>query len=269
MQLSIMGCGWLGQPLAQQLLQDGHDVVATCRSEDKKNQLEQLGLNTHIFNLGDSLRSKEMLDVLQTDVLILNIPPGGKHIQADFFTQQMCALVKEAKSLGTKRLLFISTTAVYGEVQGEITERSPCQPTTLSAQAHLKIEHRIKETFGDDASILRLAGLVGQQRHPASYLAAKVDLQNALQKVNLVHQHDVIAAIKQIIQLDHFGHVLHLSAHDHPTREAYYRWACAQLNLTLPRFIHTADDKTGKQINAQWTCEQLELQLKYPSPYDM
>lgn len=269
MQISIMGCGWLGQPLARQLSRDGHNIAATCRSETKQKQLQQLGFTAHLFNLGDRLNSETILAVLQADWLILNIPPDSKQVQPEFFTEQMSVLIQQAKSHGTKRLLFISTTAVYGEAQGEINEQSPCIPTTLSAQAHLKIEQQVLECFGQKACILRLSGLVGPNRHPAKHLAAKTNLNNARQAVNLIHQQDIIAAIKLIIQHPHFGHILHLSAHEHPTRENYYQWACNKLNLVPPTFIHSENGSPGKLINAQWTCNTLGLDLKYSSPYDM
>ncbi|KXI29546.1 SDR family oxidoreductase [Paraglaciecola hydrolytica] len=269
MQISIVGCGWLGQPLAQQLLKSGHNIVATCRSKAKLQQLQQLGLLVQQFNLGDELNKETMQAVLQSDLLILNVPPGGKHIQADFFIEHMCNLVKQAKFKGTQNLFFISTTAVYGEAQGEIIEQSVCQPTTLSGQAHLQIEQCVLDVFKHNACILRLAGLVGQERHPAKHLAAKTDLANPLQRVNLVHQQDVIEAIKLIMQGQHFGHILHLCANDHPSRQTYYQWACSKLNLVEPTFLPSEEDKTGKQINAQWTCNKLGLELKYPSPYDM
>jgi nucleoside-diphosphate-sugar epimerase len=269
MQISIMGCGWLGQPLARQLLRDGHNIVATCRADAKQKQLQQLGFSTQLYNLGDSVNTDAIKSVLQCDLLILNIPPGGKQIQPTFFTKQMCDLVKQAKMVGTKRLLFISTTAVYGEAQGEMHEQSPCTPTTQSAQAHLKIEQQVLASFAHDACILRLAGLVGHDRHPAKHLAAKTNLNNALQPVNLIHQQDVIAAIKLIIEFEHFGHIFHLSAHEHPSREDYYQWACNKLGLLPPTFIDSEEDSPGKKINAKWTCDTLRLDLSYPSPYDM
>jgi len=269
MKIAIVACGWLGQPLAQQLLKEGHSVVATCRSAAKQQELKQQGLTAQLFNLGDNLHSATMQEVLQADLLILNIPPGGKLIQAEFFTHHMCALVQAAKSHGTQRLLFISTTSVYGEVQGEVFEHLLCQPTTLSAKAHLTIEQSVRDIFCDDASILRLAGLVGSERHPAKYLAAKSAVSQGAQGVNLVHQFDVIAAIKRIIELEQFGHIFHLSAHEHPSRQDYYSWACTQLGLQAPEFSVEVNPSQGKLINAQWTCQQLGLQLKYPSPYDM
>lgn len=269
MQISIVGCGWLGQPLAMSLLNEGHTILATSRSELKQQQLNQLGISTKIYQLGDSLSSETMSSVLQSELLILNIPPGGRKIKADFYTDQMTKLIEQAKLTSVKKLLFISTTAVYGELEGEINEQTAVAPLTPSAIAHVTLEQRALAIFGDNACILRLAGLVGHNRHPAHYLAGKTDLDNPLQRVNLVHQSDVITAIKAIIKQPKFTQILHLSAYEHPTRVDYYTNTCKKLGLIPPLFDHTSSSKDGKVINAYWTCKQLNIELAYPNPFDM
>ena len=57
MQISIVGCGWLGLPLAINLQESGHNIIATCRSQQKADKLTQLGLNAECFELGDELWS--------------------------------------------------------------------------------------------------------------------------------------------------------------------------------------------------------------------
>lgn len=269
MKISILACGWLGQPLALQLQNAGHEVMATCRSAAKQQALQECGIRTELYSLGDDLLGHALRSVLQSEVLILNIPPGGRQIQADFYRQQMCNLVAQAKQSGTQRLLFISTTGVYGEVDGDVSEQTQCLGTTPSALAHQQIEQQVQDVFANDAAILRLAGLVGQQRHPARFLAGRTALSEPLHVVNLIHQYDVIQAIQAIISLPQLGQIFHLAAHEHPTREAYYQWACEKLALPAPSFEHQPSDGNGKHINARWTCDTLGLTLRYASPYDM
>lgn len=269
LKIAIIGCGWLGQPLALALQHSGHQIVATCRSSSRQQELAQIGIQAHRFELGHHLDSDQIRRSLQSDLLILNIPPGGRHIQADVYTQNMIDLVCHAKVEGLQNIVFISTTAVYGEQGGEITESTTPEPVTPSAIAHIAIEEIIKQQFGQKACILRLAGLVGQQRHPARYLSGKTAVTLGQQPVNLVHQADVIKAIKAIIKLNKFGHTYHLCANEHPSRQDYYTWACEKLGLPMVAFSAKDSDPQGKLINAKWTCQQLDLDLQYPSPYNM
>ena len=269
MHIAIVACGWLGTPLAKALQTSGHKVVATCRSEDKQHMLRQQGIDVRLFSLGEAPDQSALKQICAAELLILNIPPGGRHIQPQWFRQHMTQLIDYAKQQGVRQCIFISTTAVYGEQEGEVTEHSSLQPLTESGRAHVALEQVVRERFAAQACILRLAGLVGEQRHPARHLAGKTALQGAEQAVNLIHQQDVIAAIQAIIDRQAFGQTFHLASHQHPSRMDYYQWACRQMQLPEPQFVPAEAQPSSKQINAQWTCQQLALQLRYPSPYDM
>lgn len=270
MQISILGCGWLGLPLAKKLILSGHNIVATRRSEESAAALSQSGITGLSYALGDNLAKPYFSPIFQSELLILNIPPGRKTFSPDIFTAQMMDLIQQAKERGVAKVLFISTSAVYGENSRVVYEYSEPDPNSHSAKAHLKIEQFCQQLYADKACILRLSGLVGPGRHPINSLAGKTDLANGQRQVNLIHQEDVIQAILNIIDNKVFGHTLHLSCLAHPSRKDYYQWAAGQLDLPAPEFLplHDALD-TGKQINAELTLDKLALSLRYPNPRDM
>ncbi|MFT7216760.1 MAG: nucleoside-diphosphate-sugar epimerase [Paraglaciecola sp.] len=268
MKISICGCGWLGQPLAQHLKHSGHSIVATRRSEKGLQALDELGYKGIIYNLGEPLNSSAVQPLFSCDLLILNIPPGRKSINPESFVMQMKDLVAQANSCGIKNIIFISTTSVYGKQTVQVTEQTNVQPNTDSGLAHILIEQSVFEYFEKRGTVIRLAGLVGSGRHPAKFLAGRVDLKNGEQGVNLIHQQDVIRAIAQIIEKKIWGVTLHLAANEHPSREEYYRWAAVKLALPEPQFAPSGP-LTGKFIDASWTLQKLGLKLLYPSPFDM
>ena len=51
--VSILGCGWLGKPLALSFLEDGFNVKGSTTSEEKVDELEALGIETHLVNIAD------------------------------------------------------------------------------------------------------------------------------------------------------------------------------------------------------------------------
>ena len=268
MHISIAGLGWLGLPLATHLQGKGQHIVGTCRDGDKAASLLARGIAALPFRLSDRLDTNILAPLFQSQLLILNIPPG-KHSANQDYQSRMQQLIAFAKAQGVEKILFISSTAVYGDTAGIVTENSATQANTASAQAHVAIEQTVIDTFGTGGGILRLAGLVGGERNPARHLAGRSALANPRQKVNLLHRDDVISAIDAIIGQDKFGAVMHLSAHDHPSRKEYYQWAARQLGLAEPGFLTDETHNTGKQIDSHWTCQQLGLSLKYPSPFDM
>ncbi|ABG42558.1 dTDP-4-dehydrorhamnose reductase [Paraglaciecola sp. T6c] len=282
MKITIFGGGWLGQPLAVALSKNSAnanetapEVQVTCRSEASMATIRAQGLQARQFILGGSLQDKAAgSPLLHSDIVVINIPPGRRNLAnnpqaSEQFVSDMSALIRQTCIEQSAKLIFISTSAVYGDVEGEITENSQLNPSTESARAHCAIEQFIQQNIPQAATILRLAGLVGPKRHPAKFLAGKLDLSGASQVVNLVHQQDVIHAIEHIINREIWGEILHLSAQAHPTRKEYYSWASKQLALTPPVFSEEQKACSGKRLNPEYTLRKLDMQLNYPSPYDM
>ncbi|TRY32826.1 SDR family oxidoreductase [Aliiglaciecola sp. M165] len=269
MNITIIGGGWLGQPLAKRLIEAGHDVVATKRSVDGVNALQAQGIESQCYQLGDDLASPEVVSLLSSDVLIINIPPGRKSYEPFVFINNMQALVSEAQMCGTSHVIFVSTTAVYGNQSRTVYEYSETDAATTSAKAHVEIEKHLRKVFSDQACILRLAGLVSEDRHPARSLSGRQNIENGQQVVNLVHRKDVINAIQAICENEIYGHTLHLCAIEHPTRANYYSDAAEKMGLPLPSFRPTTSEEAGKSINCEFTLKTLGLNLEFSSPYDM
>ena len=269
MQISVVGCGWLGLPLAINLQESGHNIVATCRSQQKADKLTQLGFDAECFELGDKLGHSRLDKLFNSKVLVLNVPVGRKSPNTEHFVQHMQALLNFAANSQIQNLIFISTTSVYGDISGTVTEKSPTHPQTQSGQINLSVEALVKENFAGSSTIIRAAGLVGKDRHPANYLAGKIGLLNPDNIVNLVHQDDVVCAIKTVIERNIWGQTLHLSSIEHPTRVQYYNWAADNLGLSAPTFTQGTGVALGKKIDASKSLHILGLSLKYPSPFDM
>ena len=269
MQIAVVGCGWLGLPLALSLQASGHHILATCRSDKKAYELSKLGFDSEQFELGDELKQDRLAKLFAAKVLVLNIPVGRKNSTTEHFAKHMQALLQHAANSQIQNVIFISTTSVYGDNDAIVTEHSPTHAKTPSGQINLAVEALVRENFADRSSIIRPAGLVGKDRHPANYLAGKVGLLNPDNVVNLVHQDDVVCAIKTVIETNLWGQTLHLSALEHPTRSQYYTWAAEKLSLNPPNFIKGTGVALGKKIDATRSLQVLGLSLKYPSPFDM
>lgn len=265
-KVSICGCGWLGLPLAAHLVSLGYEVWGSRRSLNDAQPLEDKGIRAIELTLPAGLRGNEQLEAfLATDVMVVNIPPGRHSGAAAQFRSNVEELLKSAKLAGCKRVVFVSTTAVYGAVQGQVTEVVQPEPETESAQAHAWLEQYLQDNWQDDAVVLRLGGLIGPDRHPVRYLAGRKGIESGHAKVNLIHLDDCIQAISQIIGHWPAEHVLHLAAPSHPTRVEYYTKMAELAALPFPEFV-TGEDKVddSKWIDASATCRLLGLDLRYP-----
>ncbi|MBT0585875.1 NAD(P)H-binding protein [Alteromonas oceanisediminis] len=270
-KMALIGCGWLGQAVAQRLIEKHIAVVGTTRSAQRANTLREQGIEPVILDVA-ALSAANTQALADSPCWMINIPPGRRRIDASVFTEQLCRLIDVAQAQDIQQIIFISTTSVYGESPytevSEIKENAPTYPETGSAHAHVAIEQYLRETLPGRHCVLRLAGLVDDQRHPVTSLSGRSQISAPQKPVNLVHKVDVVNAVLAIQQKCIVDDVLHLSATDHPPRKAYYQWAADEKGLQRPDFIK--DDKPiGKVIDPQYTLQKLGLTLAYASPYDM
>ena len=68
--ISILGCGWLGKPLATSFLEDGFHVKGSTTSEEKIEVLEALGIETYLVDISEY---EEFDSFLNSDILIIAI----------------------------------------------------------------------------------------------------------------------------------------------------------------------------------------------------
>jgi nucleoside-diphosphate-sugar epimerase len=281
----LCGCGWLGQPLGLKLTQVPINVYGTTTRSEQLPILQKQGIDPIEFvldktDVANTVYPASLLTAFtHTDVLVVNIPPGRRHLHAPPFIDGIKQLIQQAINGNSNiNIVFVSTTSVFGDITGNVDGDTPVTPVTASGKAHAAIEQWCLHEFPKHACVVRLAGLIDDQRHPVTALVKRPSLANGEQRVNLVHKDDVISALVQILTTD-FQHVagrtLHLCAPDHPTRQDYYQAAADAKGLGHLSFSSDkAQDKheftaEGKIVLAQKTQQLLGFEYQYPSPYDM
>ena len=109
-------------------------------------------------------------------------------------------------------------------------------------------------------TILRLAGLIGPNRHPITQLQGRTGLKNPECPVNIVHQTDVISIIVHLIDSQKFGNVFNVVHPEHPDRKSYYTAIARKNELVPPKFEDTTAIK--RIINGQKIEEFCNFQFK-------
>lgn len=255
--VAIIGCGWLGLPLAEQLLSRGLKVYGTTTSPEKVPILMSKGIQASVLNVdskpNDSGKSPAENHVPVADVYVINIPPSG----ISEYTSAISALAKSIPD-SARQVIFCSTTSVYPDVESVTNETLVPPDYKLLPNDKNEARHGTKRSellaaeHGfwklEKTVILRLAGLFGNGRHPVNYLAGRKNISTPQARVNLVHLDDVIASIDVIISREIRNEVINVCASEHPTRIDYYTSMAEKLDLPAPLFDET-DKSTGKIIN--------------------
>ena len=106
------------------------------------------------------------------------------------------------------------------------------------------------------STIIRLAGLFDQRRHPGRWFANKV-LNNPNGTVNLLHLNDCLGIIEKIITHQVWDEVFNACADEHPSRKDFYSRASRALGSPPPQIN---EQKTSiKIIDNQWIKKKLDF----------
>lgn len=264
--ISVLGCGWLGLPVASFLVQKGYEVKGSTTKEEKLIQLAQHGIKPFLIKVKESVLGQNLAQFFQSELLILNIPPGRRNpnVITDH-PKQIEAVLNLALAGSVKKLIFISSTGVYGNENQIVTEEVLPSPTTSSGKALIVIEKMLQSTSNLSTTILRMSGLVGGSRKAGRFLAGKTNVANGDAPVNLVHREDCIQVLYKVIQQRQWGEVFNICTDQHPTRKAFYAAQAQKEGLTPPHFLD--DDKISyKIISNEKVKRALDYTFLHPDP---
>ncbi|MGR6980926.1 SDR family oxidoreductase [Testudinibacter sp. P27/CKL/0425] len=268
--VAIVGLGWLGFPLAKHLQRVGWEVKGSKRTHEGAESMRLNGFEAYFLQLVPEIDADpdDLHALLDVDALIINIPPSQYFFDTHSYVEGVKNLVDEALLHGVQHLLFISSTSVFPPQSGEYDEQSAVEPQSDVAKALYETENWLLQLNDVDCDILRLAGLIGIDRHPVSSLAGRHDIKGGNQPVNLVHQTDCILAIQSLLETKGYKRLYHLSAPQHPNRADYYRKMAEILELDLPHFVQDEAD-LQRIIHGNKIVEELDFEYSYPDPYQM
>jgi len=218
-KISVLGCGWLGFPLAIHL-EKKHILKGSTTSEDKKDHLKSNYIAPFVIDI-DSLNTD--CEFFNTDILIIAITSKN--------TDSFQKLVSEIEKSTVKKVIFISSTSVYPSSEVPLTEESETLKTPLALIEQLFLSSKAFET-----TIIRFGGLFGGKRQPGNFFKSGRVIKNPEGVVNMIHREDCIAIIDQVIEKESWNHIYNACANSHPTRRAFYTKSKQNLGFEVPVF---------------------------------
>ncbi|NNC34469.1 MAG: SDR family NAD(P)-dependent oxidoreductase [Croceitalea sp.] len=250
--IGIIGCGWLGKPLAKALLAENYKIKGSTTTKDKLKELEAEGINAHWIVLNEnSIEGEIDLFLDSLDLLIINVPPSLRSNPEIDYVTKMGLLHEQICKSTVKNVVFVSSTSVYGALEGTITEDAFPEPDNESGKQLLKVETLFQETHQIKTTIIRFGGLIGPNRHPITYLAGKEKLTNGDEPINLIHLNDCIHLIRTIMQNGYWNQVFNGVYPLHPKKSSYYTAEAKKRGLVAPQYKATTTPKTNKIIESR------------------
>jgi len=260
---SVIGCGWLGLPLAQALIKSGWDVKGTTTRLEKMGLLEAAGIKAYLLKLPAEKMGESPL--FQSGTYIINIPTGRRDQQSmkDYPTS-IETILTHINHQKARNIIFVSSTSVYPDNADIIDEESQEQPSTESGKAILDAERIVKHS-GIPWTILRLGGLAGPNRHPGRFLSGKSRIRGGDQVINFVHRDDAIEIIKYFAEHPTHGEIFNVTAPIHPLKRDFYTVMSKAIGAPAPEF-DVEHHSQRREISGKKLLAVTNYQFSNPDP---
>lgn len=225
-QVSILGAGWLGAPLATYLTEKGYTIQLSTASKERYERLKATHSNVFQLTVQAEKVTGDWAAFSQAAILIINIPPNRSSE-----AEQFAALIPLIAAAPIQHVLFVSSTGVYPDLNRVVTEEEG-----IERENHVvyKSEQAFQAMEEVSTTVLRLAGLVGGERHPGRFFQRSGMIKNADAPINLVHRVDVLQCIHQVLEKGYWGKVANVCADTHPLKMDFYPTAAAVLDMPAP-----------------------------------
>lgn len=263
-KISILGCGWLGFPLAKALLSKGLSVKGSTTSSEKLATLEKAGITPYLITLSENKITGNATDFLEnSEILIIDIPPKLRGSEKENFVAKIKNVIPFIENSSVKNVLFISSTSVFNDDDAFVTEKTIPKPATESGKQLLQTEQLLQNNNHFKTTVLRFGGLISEDRHPIHFLAGRKNIDQPNAPINLIHKDDCVGIIEKIIATNSWDEIFNAVAPSHPSRETYYTQKALELSLALPQF-NPANNFGGKIILS--SCIENVLKYTFTKP---
>jgi nucleoside-diphosphate-sugar epimerase len=279
-RLLIIGSGDVARRAAPSLIEKGFRLYALIRDPLQGAELRALGIKPVVGDL-DDWRSLRRLKGLAQWVLHFAPPPKGGN--TDPRTRRLLAVL--GKSL-PQRLVYISTSGVYGDCGGEeVSESRPTHPRTVRAIRREDAENRLRAWARRTSvrlSILRVAGIYARDRLPLDRLRRQLPVfqERDDSYVNHIHADDLARlAIAALFRGAH-GRIYN-AADDLPMKtSAWFDFLAERFGFSkppriprsashqhLPESLRSFSEESRRLVNRR-AKKELRFAFRYPTPKD-
>ena len=234
-------------PLAFELIDKGYRVRGSATSNNKFDQLKSKLVTPFIIDIKQ--RENDISEFLFSDILIISIT--SKSI-SDFEN-----LISQIENSKVRKVIFISSTSVYPNSNGIVTEKSSIKTSALT-----EIEHLFRNNKIFQSTIIRFGGLFGYDRQPGNFIKADKKIGNPEGYINFIHRDDCNRIIEKIIENNTWNKTLNACADSHPKRREFYQKEFKKLGRPAPLFDEESLN-TYKVISSEKLKNLLDYQFLY------
>lgn len=232
---SIIGLGWIGEPLAFHLKENGFQVLGSTTSVQKQEKLSQKGLQAIRFSLSPHPEGVGFNALFHSEILVVNIPPRTRSGNGAFHLEQIKYLRSLIDNSPIRNVIFVSSTGVYPEVTfiEKYGEDFPISVENAGNDTIFRAEQLMAKDRNYDLTIMRFGGLMGDDRVPGKYFSGKEHVAGHT-RVNFIHRKDAVRMLAWVMEKELWNDTFNGVAPIHPLRRDIYEKSAADLGIVPP-----------------------------------
>lgn len=274
MRILIAGCGYVGLPLATELVRQGHEVFGLRRSASMV-----FADNGIIPIQADITKAETLTKIPHRFDWVVNCAASGGGTDEDYrqlYLEGNRNLISWLRQSPPKKFVYTSSTSVYGQNDGSVvTEESPAQPEAPTARILTETEGLLLSAAqsGFPAVILRVAGIYGPGRGHAfkqfRHGEARIEGDGS-RHYNMIHRDDLIEVIIAALERGEAGQIYNAADNEPVTQFKFYKWLAEKLNKPLPPVVPVDSEAfrkrgiTNKRVSNAKLREKLKYEFQFP-----
>ena len=279
MRVLIVGCGYVGLPLAAELVRQGHEVFGVRRSATADAALKAAGIQPLIADVTQPETLAALPGPFDWVVnTIASTRGGGADDYRQVYLQGMRNLIDWLAASPPKKLVYTSSTGVYGQDDGSLVkETSPTEPSAETAKVLVETEQLLLTAARErrfPAVILRVAGIYGPDR---GHLFKQYQRNEAVipgkgeRLLNMIHRDDLVGVILAVLKAGRPGEVYNAVDDEPVTQLTFFRWLSETLGRDLPPFgpaeteMNRKRGLTTKKVSNRKLRMELGYRFQYPT----
>jgi nucleoside-diphosphate-sugar epimerase len=276
-QVVLVGCGYVGRRVAIAYLERDASVLGVVSSRTSADALAAAGITA----IPRDLASDELGDLPCADARLFHFAPPPGHGLEDHCTRRLVSAFDRAGQ--PARLVYISTTGVYGDCQGAWVDESwPPQPAADRARRRWDAEQTLRQwarTADRQLVILRVPGIYGPGRLPLERIRQGLPMVRAEDAPysNRIHVDDLVAACLAAMEGSDAAGVYNVSDGHPTTMTDYFQRVADAAGLSRPPLISMQEANTqlsagmlsymqeSRRLTNRRLVEELGVSLRYPT----
>jgi nucleoside-diphosphate-sugar epimerase len=289
MKCLIVGCGYVGLPLAKELVRLGHEVFGLRRNPVAEGGWEAAGIRPLIADITRPDEPVGLPDGFDWVVNCVASRGGDVEEYRRIYLQGTRHLLDWLSAKPPQKFVYTSSTSVYGQTDGSwVKETSPTEPLSKTARVLLETEESLLGQSGSRVSpqggtgcsphqsmpvvILRVAGIYGPERGHGfkQFLKNEARLEgDGSRFLNMIHRDDVIGCVIAALKNGRAGEVYNVVDDEPVSQMNFFQWLAEELGKELPPVVpeNSRENRRRGVTNKRVSNRKLKTELGYPFKY--